>query len=255
VAQVYGLLRLRRGIPYDPGMEIVTRKQALEQGLKSYFTGKPCKRGHLAARRTSDSWCRECATAKTKAYAQANAEAISEKKKARRLADIERIREHKKSYWAANKERFQEKHRAYQSANRERVRAANNAYQKSNRVSINDRNRTRYQLEPQFRSSLLLRNRMNQALAQAGAIKSASLLKLLGTDKAGLIAHLEAQFTEGMTWDNWARDGWHVDHIKPCASFDLTDPEQQKLCFHYTNLQPLWGEENLRKSDRLDWAT
>ena len=59
--------------------------------------------------------------------------------------------------------------------------------------------------------------------------------------------HLEAQFKPGMTWDNYGLKGWHVDHIRPCASFDLRDPEQQRRCFHYTNLQPLWAEENLKK--------
>jgi HNH endonuclease. len=50
-----------------------------------------------------------------------------------------------------------------------------------------------------------------------------------------------------MSWDNYGRDGWHIDHIRPCASFDLTDPEQQRQCFHYTNLQPLWAADNIRK--------
>jgi len=54
-----------------------------------------------------------------------------------------------------------------------------------------------------------------------------------------------------MTWENHGFDGWHVDHIKPCTSFDLTDLEQQKQCFHYTNLQPLWKKENFEKRDKI----
>lgn len=53
-----------------------------------------------------------------------------------------------------------------------------------------------------------------------------------------------------MTWENYGE--WHIDHIKPCASFDLNDPEQQKLCFHYTNLQPMWAKENQKKADKLE---
>jgi hypothetical protein len=53
-----------------------------------------------------------------------------------------------------------------------------------------------------------------------------------------------------MSWDNWTTDGWHIDHIKPLASFDLTDRQQLLLACHYTNLQPLWAIDNLSKGDR-----
>jgi hypothetical protein len=67
-----------------------------------------------------------------------------------------------------------------------------------------------------------------------------------------LFAHLEAQFRDGMSWDNYGRYGWHIDHIIPCSSFDLTDTDQQRKCFHYTNLQPLWAHENLSKGPRFE---
>ena len=50
-----------------------------------------------------------------------------------------------------------------------------------------------------------------------------------------------------MTWENHTPTGWHVDHIIPCAAFDLSKPEEQRKCFHYTNLQPLWAIDNIRK--------
>jgi hypothetical protein len=96
-----------------------------------------------------------------------------------------------------------------------------------------------------------LRARVAQALKWSGVKKSAKTFELIGCTVPELRAHLETQFLPGMTWDNWTRDGWHVDHIRPCASFDLTDPEQQRACFHYTNLQPLWWEDNLRKGAKL----
>jgi hypothetical protein len=68
---------------------------------------------------------------------------------------------------------------------------------------------------------------------------------LLGCSVSFLKGFLEAKFTEGMTWQNHGE--WHIDHIKPCASFNLLDEEEQKKCFHYTNLQPLWAAENLSK--------
>lgn len=55
-----------------------------------------------------------------------------------------------------------------------------------------------------------------------------------------------------MSWENRGNFGWHVDHIKPCASFDLTKPEEQAKCFHYTNLQPLWARENIAKGDKYE---
>jgi hypothetical protein len=54
-----------------------------------------------------------------------------------------------------------------------------------------------------------------------------------------------------MTWQNYGYYGWHIDHIKPCASFDLRKPSEQRKCFHYSNLQPLWAKDNLQKSDKI----
>jgi hypothetical protein len=54
-----------------------------------------------------------------------------------------------------------------------------------------------------------------------------------------------------MSWENYGYRGWHLDHINPCAAFDLTIPEQQKRCFHYTNLQPMWWKQNIAKKDKL----
>ena len=63
--------------------------------------------------------------------------------------------------------------------------------------------------------------------------------------------HLEKQFANNMTWENYGRNGWHIDHIRPCASFDLSEPAQQRECFHYSNLQPLWAKDNLAKGKKL----
>jgi hypothetical protein len=78
-------------------------------------------------------------------------------------------------------------------------------------------------------------------------IKSARTLELLGCSIEFLKGYLASKFIPGMTWENYGK--WHVDHIKPCASYDLSNESEQKLCFNYTNLQPLWAEDNLSKSD------
>jgi hypothetical protein len=94
-----------------------------------------------------------------------------------------------------------------------------------------------------------LRRRVLLALARARAAKAGRTFELIGCTPQFLKEHLEKQFRQGMSWAN--RKLWHIDHIVPCARFDLTDPEQQKACFSYKNLQPLWATENLKKGERL----
>ena len=98
-----------------------------------------------------------------------------------------------------------------------------------------------------LRTNLYLR--VNRLLK--GLCKSARTMALIGCTHEHLRAHISSQFKNGMSWENYGRAGWHVDHIKPCASFDLSDPDQQKLCFHFSNLQPLWAVDNLSKGARL----
>jgi hypothetical protein len=84
-----------------------------------------------------------------------------------------------------------------------------------------------------------------------GELKTKKAAELVGCSMEKLRKHIESQFKEGMLWNNHGFYGWHIDHIIPCASFDLADIEQQKKCFHYTNLQPLWAEENLKKGAKI----
>lgn len=81
--------------------------------------------------------------------------------------------------------------------------------------------------------------------------KSKRAQELIGCTIVELRLHLEKQFRPGMTWDNHNYHGWHIDHIKPLAYFDLSDPEQQNQAFHYSNLQPLWAKENISKRDKV----
>lgn len=102
----------------------------------------------------------------------------------------------------------------------------------------------RYSEDIQYRLMVSQRSRVRSALKGRGA-KSSRTIILIGCSVEYLRQHLEAQFSDGMTWDN--HGDWHIDHIKPCASFDLTNADQQRECFNYTNLQPLWAEDNLSK--------
>ena len=118
-----------------------------------------------------------------------------------------------------------------------------------NKDKANQRTRQRTKTDSQFRLSRNLRKRIVKALR--GISKSKHTVELLGCSIEFLKSYLESQFAEGMTWSNYGVHGWHVDHIMPCDSFDLTKPEEQAKCFHYTNLQPLWAEDNLSKGSSI----
>ena len=103
----------------------------------------------------------------------------------------------------------------------------------------------RCKVDPAFKLLKTLRCRLYHAFKNQKVDKKCRTKELTGCDILFLKGYLEAKFTEGMSWEN--RGDWHVDHIRPCCSYDLTIEEEQKKCFHYTNLQPLWAEENLSK--------
>ncbi len=109
------------------------------------------------------------------------------------------------------------------------------------RLSLEEKNRRATDKNHALKKNL----RCRIYLAVRGYNKSASTMELIGCSIQKLKQHLESKFTTGMSWDNYGK--WHIDHIRPCCSFDLVSSEQQKECFHYTNLQPLWGRENLSK--------
>lgn len=102
----------------------------------------------------------------------------------------------------------------------------------------------------QFKITKTLRRRIYFAIRRNKGIKSGTTTAMLGCSVAFLKERLETQFKRGMTWKNYGRV-WHIDHIRPCADFDLTKPEEQKKCFHWTNLQPLRSSENMRKSAKI----
>ena len=112
-----------------------------------------------------------------------------------------------------------------------------------------ERNKKYYINNVQYKLGQLLRYRLWISLKEQNSDNINSAKELLGCSKEELIEHLESQFSEGMTWENWSLNGWHIDHIRPVSSFDLSDPAQAKECFHYSNLQPLWAIDNLKKSD------
>jgi len=97
-----------------------------------------------------------------------------------------------------------------------------------------------------------LYGRLNALLKGRG--KKEHFEQYLGCSFEEFKTYLESKFVDGMTWENHSRYGWHIDHIKPCVSFDLSKEDQIRECFNYKNLQPLWAKENLTKSSKLNWV-
>lgn len=109
----------------------------------------------------------------------------------------------------------------------------------------------RRRTDARLRLLTLIRRRVHLALKNQW--KSGRTIELLGCSGNELRQHLESQFTTGMAWENYGRGRgkWHIDHIIPCSAFDLARAEHQRRCFHFSNLQPMWAEENLAKSNKL----
>lgn len=103
--------------------------------------------------------------------------------------------------------------------------------------------KARYATDSQFKLTRNLRSRLH--LAIKGKFKAGSAIRDLGCSIPELIEYFKPLFQEGMSWENHGE--WHIDHIIPLSAFDLTDPEQLKVACHFTNLQPLWAVENIRK--------
>ena len=204
----------------------------------------------------------------------------------------EKIKEYHKRYWEKNKERLKiknreyikkycvdpknkekikESNRKYAIKNREKILAYHAKYRKKNKEKINrggkewyyknkEKVRARQRIYERIRRNTLhfkikenMRRRIKTALKKDNGKKTKETMKLVGCTAEQLKQHIEKQFKPGMSWEQ--RDSFHIDHIIPCASFDLTKLSEQKKCFHYTNLQPLYPIENIKKGAKLNYET
>lgn len=186
-------------------------------------------------------YCRKCLSIKSKATKVKNKARVTLGRKLYYIENFEKIKAYRDS-------RVEER-REYDRKRREEKAEQLKAHRRSPeyRKRINDRRKERLKSDPHFR----LLNRMQIRIYHAikTGIKSASTKKLIGCSIEDLKIHLENLFLPGMTWDNYGL--WHVDHKKPCASFDLSIPKQQFECFNYRNLQPLWAKDNMSKKDKI----
>jgi hypothetical protein len=202
-----------------------------------------------------------------------NAKAQARRKKERESMSEDQIAEIKSKHneymrerRSKNPEKHVEQARKYRSANPEKSRQATRRWADANRKKIAEADHKRNQKaetkqrrnaarREKIRKADLYalecrcRNRTYYAFRAFGFRKTSRTAELLGADWPTVRDHIESQFVEGMTWEN--RSLWHIDHIIPIAS--ATDQDHLHRLCHYTNLQPLWIEENMKKSSRLDY--
>lgn len=182
-----------------------------------------------------------------------------------KICKKERFRESKrksdKKYWEKyysipeNRERRLQQSRQYQFDNPEKQRAYAKKHRQSEKGKLTRRRyrkkeyKEKYGKDPVFTLKLILRNRLKNALLNE--FQKGKTLELLGCSIEEFKLHLEKQFDENMSWDNYG-DYWELDHIKPCDAFDLSNLEEQKKCFTFTNIQPLEKITNRKKSNKYE---
>ena len=156
----------------------------------------------------------------------------------------EKKREYQRKYRLEGryKDRYNPKEygKIYRENNTEYIRHKKAEYQKKRRHK-----------DATFKAIESLKSRMRISVIKG--YKSAKSKELLGCDYDHLKKHIESQFIEGMTWENHGTHGWHIDHIIPLSVFDLSNHEDQRKAFHYTNLRPLWWQDNIAKWKHLDY--
>jgi hypothetical protein len=177
-----------------------------------------------------------------------------------RAKNLERIksrdRARKKIRWADDpvyKEKCKEAYKKWKEKNTEHLKNYFKGYDKNRTIEQRKAHyeamKKRLKNNPSFKMATNIRRRI--LLALKGTYKSSPSLKLTGApDWEFVWKHLESTFKEGMTKENHG-SVWHIDHIIPCSSFDLTKPEEQFKCFHYSNLQALFVHENLSKGAKI----
>lgn len=166
--------------------------------------------------------CKVCWSIKAKKYRQNNREKVLQSQKSFRENNKEKIAKWEKS---------------------NQVKKYRKEYRLRNKSKLALYRRKKYHSDINVKLACLLRTRIRKALKR----KSLKTLNILGCSVENLKVHIESQFQPGMTWENWSHDGWHIDHIIPLSRFDLSDKQELLKACHYTNLQPLWAEDNWKK--------
>ena len=237
-----------------------------------YFNANKCADGHLERRFTSTGMCCACLRIRQKkidhAQKEKRARAIIERDEFRicpecnipflMLPEYQEDRKfcskkcnsaEGKRKWVANNP---QKRKEVANKYAHKVIKENGPRYKLMKERSAKSKKDRYENDPKYRVYHNYRTRLQGAIRYQKAGKNAPTLEFLDSSIEEFCEFIEKQFSEGMTWNNNCQDGWHLDHVRPCQSFDFDSQEQAMTCFNFRNFQPLWADENLRKKDTYD---
>jgi hypothetical protein len=190
------------------------------------------------------SSCKECENLEIKKWRLNNKEKVKLQKQRYLKKNHKKNLDRGKKYREDNKEKNLTRNILWRQKNEEYFKK----YYQKNKIKIHRQISKRKKIDILFKLSSLYRSRINKVI---GSNKHTTTFEIIGCSPDVLRKHLEKKFTDGMSWDNHGLFGWHIDHIIPLSSAK-TKEELYKLC-HYSNLQPLWAKENLRKSNKVDY--
>jgi len=197
--------------------------------------------------------CKICRSEDTKKYYEKNKTVLTEKRINFRKENPEKIKNYRKKEWDKHKEKMKELAIEYRKKNKDKINEYNKNYRNKNKISISSREKKyqneKYKNDLIFKLKKSVRNRIFTFLSTKKIRKSCKTFEIVGCTPEELKDYLSSKFKDGMNWDNYGVCGWHIDHIIPLATAK-DEYDIYKLC-HYTNLQPLWSEENLKKGSKI----
>ena len=217
-------------------MNILQRQDAKRLGLSRYFTGIPCKSGHISERQTCSSNCLECK--------RVSWNSMSEEK---RISQLERMRDAYKNNGGA--ESSKERSRILGESNPELYSEKLKEWRKNNAEKCRDYARKKMRkkrLTPEGKAEDFFRKSIYRIVES----KSSRSEKILGYSKGQFILHIERQFLPGMSWDNHGE--WHIDHIVPISYFLSVGEKRPEIVNCLTNLMPVWAKTNLQKGSKME---